>query len=134
MKGPNQAFDQAFDSHSIDTAFHVGGMLVRAVVYAARGAVASHYDCGRALLTGVLLGDVAATMLDLVWRGWARPRQAAVEFAVVAVIFLCVRSTLVWPDEQAECAILGLAAFGVFAGRAGGTVLTHLGPRENGFA
>ncbi len=119
---------------AIEHAIALTGLAVRAVVYAGVATFASGYDCGRALLTGLIAGDLAATLLATAWPGARDRRQLAIELALLGLLFLWVRPGLVWPDDLSFRAIVGLAAFGMFVSRAGGTVLTHLGPRENGFA
>ena len=119
---------------AIDHALDVTALLVRALAYVGIAAFASRYDCGQALLTGLIAGDLAASLLATVWPGAHDRRQVLVELAVLGVVFLWVRPGLMWPDDLSFRAILGLAAFGVFVGRAGGTLLTRLGPSENGFA
>ncbi len=117
----------------VDTAIHLTALLVRAGVYGCVGAFAGRYDCGHAVLTGLLAGDLAASLVGLA----LHPRQFAqllAELALLGLICLWVRADLVWPTLPAHRAIAGLAAFGVFASRAGGSVLTRLGPSENGFA
>jgi hypothetical protein len=117
----------------IEHAVDLAALVLRALAYAGFAAFASRYDCGQAILTGVFAGDAAASVVATAWAARDR-RQALGELAVLGLVFLWVRAGLVWPDDQAQRAILGLAAFGVFVGRAGTTVLSHLGPRENGFA
>ena len=116
--------------HAID----LTALALRAFAYAGVAAFASRYDCGQALLTGLFAGDAAATVVATTWPGARDRREIAAELTLLALVFLWVRPDLVWPDDTALRAILGLAAFGMFVGRAGGTALTHLGPRENGFA
>jgi hypothetical protein len=118
----------------LDGVVDIAAVAVRALAYAGLAAFASNYDCGQALLAGLLAGDLAASLLATAWPGDGDRRQVAFELAVLGAAFLWVRHELVWPDDLAMRAILGLAAFGVFVGRAGSTLLTRLGPSENGFA
>lgn len=118
----------------IDTALQVTALLLRAGAYALVGGLADHYDCGHAILTGVLTGDLAASLAALVWQRRDHAVQTIAELTMLGVIYLFVRGDLVWPVEPAMRAILGLAAFGVFVSRTGGAMLTDLGPRERGFA
>lgn len=127
------ARDEQLGSH-IDAAIDVASLLLRAGIYAVAALVAGHYDCGRALLTGLVVGDLAATALALAWQWRDAVMQSFAELALLALVFLFVRAQLEWPHEAPDRAILGLCALGVFAARAGRTVLTHLGPSENGFA
>lgn len=110
----------------VDAAVGVVGLLLRAAAYAAVGSVATHYDCGRAILTGVLVGDLAGSVAGLVQRGHSA-LQALAELALLGIVLLWVRDDLVWPADQALRAIAGLAGLGVFAGRLGGSVLTRIG-------
>ncbi len=113
---------------------HVGGVLLRGAVYALLATFASRYDCGQALLGGVVAGDLAASVLAAVWN-WSSDRRAAlVELAILAVAFLWVRAWLVWPEDPADRALFGLAAFGVFVARAGGTALTRIGSDHDGWS
>ncbi|MFN3242757.1 MAG: hypothetical protein ACE37K_14740 [Planctomycetota bacterium] len=118
----------------IDAAISFAGLLIRVGAYAVVGGFASHYACGQAILTGLFLGDLAASVL----RVFVQPREHLAQFfaelLVLAVVFLWARGDLVWPADTPTRAIIGLAAFGVFAGRAGGTTLTRFGPSEDGFA
>jgi hypothetical protein len=118
----------------IDRAIDVAALVVRALAYAGIAAFASGYDCGQALLAGLLVGDLAASLLATAWPGARDRRQLVLELAVLGAVLLYVRAEITWPDDLSLRAVLGLAAFGTFVGRAGSTVLTHLGPRENGFA
>jgi len=118
----------------VDAAIEFTGLLVRAGAYALVGGVASHYACGQVILTGLFVGDVAATVLGVFLAGRALLLQRVSELLLLGLVFLFVRGDLVWPEQQAMKALAGLAAFGVFAGRAGGGVLTRLGPSENGWA
>ena len=128
------ATDQELGLHRVDAAIHFTGLVVRAAIYAFCYAIADVYDCGRAVLTGLLVGDVAGNLLALLWEWRDGLLQAAAELALLGLVFLFVRSQLVWPDDLALRAILGLAAFGVFAAKIGGTLLTQLGPSQRGFA
>lgn len=128
------ASDEQLGFERVDAAIHLGSLLLRAAAYAFVYGVADRYDCGRALLTGVWLGDMIGNLIGLAWRWRETVVQALAELALLLVVFLFVRSQLVWPDELPLRAILGLAAFGVFAAKVGGTVLTHLGPDARGFA
>ena len=112
---------------------HITGLVVRGVAYAVVGGMASSYSCGQAILTGLLLGDLSASVLRVCWQARDNLAQPAAELALLGLIYLWVRSDLVWPDDQATKAIIGLAALGVFAARAGGGALTRFGPSENGF-
>lgn len=118
----------------VDAAIHLGALLARAAAYAFVYAIADVYDCGRAILTGVWLGDVGGHLVSLCWQWRDAAAQVLAELALLGIVYLCVRSQLVWPDDLPLRAILGLAAFGVFASRLGGSLLTQLGPGERGFA
>lgn len=128
------ASDRDLGFEQIDAAIHYGALLIRAVAYAFVYAVADLYDCGRALLTGIWLGDVAGHLLELVWLRRDAWLQAVSELLLLGVVWLFIRSQLVWPVELPLRAILGLAAFGVFASRLGGTWFTVLGANHRGFA
>lgn len=124
--------DLVFDH--VDTAIHFGALLARAAAYAFVYAIADVYDCGRAILTGVWLGDVAGHLFGLAWLWRDALVQVLAELALLAVVYMCIRTQLVWPAELPLRAILGLAAFGVCSTRVGGTLLTQLGPSERDFA
>ena len=126
--------DEDLGVHHVEAAFRFGGLLLRAGVYAFVYAIADRYDCGRALLTGLLLGDLLGHLLSLAWQWRDGLVQVLAELGLLAIVFLFVRSQMVWPDELPLRAILGLAAFGVFASKIGGSLLTHLGPSERGLA
>ncbi len=120
--------------HRVDAAFHWMGLFVRAGVYAFVGSIAVHFDCGRAVLTGLLVGDFAGHLVSLAWQWRIGIANAVAELALLGLICLWARAQLVWPEELPLRAILGLCAFGVFASRIGGSLLTQPGPSERGFA
>jgi hypothetical protein len=128
------ATDQELGLDRVDAAIHFGALLARAAAYAFVFAIADVYDCGRAILTGVWLGDVVGHLVGLCWQWRDGAVQVLAELALLGLVFLLVRSQLVWPEELPLRAILGLAAFGVFTTRVGGTLFTVLGPSERGFA
>lgn len=128
------ATDRELGLERVDAAIHFGALLARAAAYAFVYAIADVYDCGRAILTGVWLGDVIGHLVGLAWQWRDAALQVLAELALLGVVFLLVRSQLVWPEELPLRAILGLAAFGVFAARVGGSLFTQLGPSESGFA
>lgn len=118
----------------VDTAVQVTALLLRAGAYALVGGLADQYDCGHAILTGVLTGDLAASVAGLVWQRRGHAAQTVAELVLLGIVYLAVRGDLAWPAEPALRAILGLAAFGVFVTRTGGAMLTDLGPSKSGFA
>jgi len=118
----------------VDAAIRFGGLLVRALAYAGIYAIADRYDCGQAILTGVLAGDFLSRLVSIAWEWRDGMLQFAAELALLLLVFLFVRSQMVWPEDLALRAIIGLAAFGVFSAQIGGTVFTRLGSSENGFA
>jgi hypothetical protein len=128
------ATDEELGVRCVDAAFHWTGLLVRAAIYTFFWSVADTYDCGRALLTGLLVGDIAGHLLALLWQWRDGMLQIAAEIALLGLVWLFVRTQTIWPDEPSLRAVLGLAAFGVFVGKVGGTLLTQLGPTERGFA
>lgn len=117
----------------LDAAIGFAGLFARTFAYSAIAALANQYDCGRAILTGIFAGDLLSRLvaLGLEWRD-SRLAVAA-ELLLLGLVFLCVRRWLWWPDDQAERAIVGLAGFGVFAGQVGGSLVTRLGPRDDGW-
>lgn len=121
------------DVQQVDAAIRFGGLLLRALAYAAVYAIAGRYDCGAAILTGVLAGDLGSRLAALSWQWREEPLQSAAELALLGIVLLCVRSQMTWPDDQALRAIVGLTAFGVFTAQFGGTVLVRLGPARGGF-
>ena len=118
----------------IDAAIGYGALLVRALAYAVLYATVDHYDCGRAMLTGVLAGDVLSRLVSIAWQWRDEPLQFCADLLLLGLVFLFVRAQMVWPDDQALRAIVGLAAFGVGSVQVGGTLLTRLGPSQNDFA
>lgn len=133
MLGCMSADEQAVIGNRVDAAFRVTGLLVRAIAYAGIAALADRYDFGRAILTGVLAGDLLSRLLALTWELRECWIAAVAELAVLGVVFLFVRPWLVWPDDPASRALVGLAGFGVLAGQVGSTVFTRLGPHQDGF-
>lgn len=128
------ATDRELGLEHVDRAIHFGALLARAFAYAFVYSIADAYDCGRAILTGIWLGDVAGHLVGLVWQWRDELAQVAAELALLGIVYLFVRSQLVWPHELPLRAILGLAAFGVFASRVGGSLFTQFGTGERGFA
>ncbi|MBL8732356.1 MAG: hypothetical protein JNN13_08305 [Planctomycetes bacterium] len=110
----------------LDSAFHVGGLVVRVVGYAALAAVASHYDFGRALLAGLFYGDLAATAAAMFVRGAAGSIDTAGELLLLLLVALCVGGMLQAPDDNAARAVLTLAALGVFTSRIGKELMRRL--------
>ena len=92
-----------FDDHAlqngIDTAFEYGGLLLRALGYAALYAVASNYDCGRPMLAGVLAGDLVSHVVLVFLRWHDSLLTIASELALTALVVLLVRDQLAWPAE-----------------------------------
>jgi hypothetical protein len=109
------------------------GLLVRAGCYAALAACANRFEFGPALCLGLLVGDFSATVANVTWQFRDGKVIAFAELAVLALVYWCFVGRIDWPDEPALRAILGLAAFGVFTTRVGGSVLTRLGPNEHEF-
>ena len=126
--------DEELGLDRADAAFRFGGLLLRAFVYTFVYAVADFHDCGRALLTGLLLGDIVGHLTALLWQWRDGLVQVLAELALLGLVFLWVRSQMVWPEDLSQRAILGLAAFGVFAGKVGESLFTRLGPSAQGFA
>ncbi|MBL8754798.1 MAG: hypothetical protein JNK15_15950 [Planctomycetes bacterium] len=118
---------------SIDATFGLAGLLLRVGVYFVVGTLAQRHDCGPALLAGTLLGDFTATVVRAAWSFRTCAWQSAGELVVLAIVIACCRGALVVPECQAQRAILGLAAFGVFAGRFGKEALARLGRRDDGW-
>jgi hypothetical protein len=118
----------------IDTAFYVVGLLVRAVVYSGVYVAAGHYDCGPAMLTGILMGDLGSQLVVLAWDWREHLLILLGEIAILMVIVAAVRAHLAWPDDPALRAIVCLAGFGAFAVNVGAALLVRLGPSEGEFA
>ena len=111
----------------IDAAIEFTSLLVRALAYAGMATLASHYDCGCAILTGLFVGDVAATIVGLFTGPRHRLMQACAELGLLLIVWFLANGDMTWPADPATRAIIGLAAFGVFAGRAGGGLMTRIG-------
>lgn len=124
--------DPGLTVQRVDAAIRFSGLFARALAYVALYAVVDNYDCGRAILTGVLVGDLGSRLLSLVWEWHDGLLPVVAELLLLGIITLCVRSQMVWPDDSALRAIAGLAAFGVFTVQIGGTMLTRLGPSDDG--
>lgn len=122
------------DLQRIDAVLSWSAVLVRAFGYALLVATASHYDFGRALLTGVFLGDLGGQVVTLVWNRGERLAPTAWTLALLAATWIFARSTLGWPDDPAQRAVLVLAGFGAFVGAVGGSALTRFGRDEGEFA
>lgn len=126
------AADDPLPSQPIDVALELASALLRVGIYAVFAGFVNRYDCGAALLTGVLTGDLIASAARWLWRWRDGLLPATSELLVLGAFWLWARSELVWPACPAQRAILGLAAFGVLVSRLGHTALTRLGPSEHG--
>ena len=117
-----------FDDHAlqngIDAAFEYGGLLLRALGYAALYAVASNYDCGKPMLAGVLAGDLVSHTILVFVRGFHSLATIASELALTVLVLLLARDQLALPDELPMRAIFGLAAFGACIGKFPGAFTT----------
>jgi hypothetical protein len=140
LQAPRHSTDQdhvtAVDdplARRIDTTFGVAGLLVRAIVYGIVGSFAQRYDCGPAMLAGTLFGDLAATLVRAAWSFRTCVWQCAGELLLFASVAAWCRALLLVPECQAQRAILGLAALGVFVGRVGKEALGRLGRRDEGW-
>ena len=132
MPGSVTALEPTQPSHAATVLAHGVGLLVRLAAYGAAAAFLAGYDCGQALLAGVLAGDLLASLARVGWTWHDGPAQALAELAVLAAIWLWVRDQLLWPDDPAQRALVGLAAFGVLVTRSGGEALVRLGPAHDG--
>jgi hypothetical protein len=132
MPGPVTALEPAYPPHAATALAHGVGLLVRFAAYGAAASFLAGYDCGQALLAGILAGDLLASVVRVAWTWRDGPAQALAELAVLLVIWLWVRHQLVWPDDPAQRALVGLAAFGVLVTRSGGEALVRLGPAHDG--
>ena len=117
-----------------DAMLNAAALLLRAAFYAVVVLIAEPYDCGRALLGGIVLGDLAASAFALLCRQCENAAVMLAELALLAIAFVWVRSHVPWPHEPPDQALLFLAAFGVFAALAGRNVLLRIGPSESDFA
>jgi hypothetical protein len=133
MTSTEQGLEQDVEQR-VDAAIGYAALLVRALFYAGIWATVDHYDCGRAMLTGVLVGDIGSRLVSIAWEWRDGLLQVGAELLLLAIVFLFVRSQMVWPDDPAMRAIIGLAAFGVGSVQVGGQLLVRFGPRRSGFA
>ena len=120
--------DEPRELQPILTAFHYGGLLLRAIGYLAVFAIAQRYDFGQALLTGILIGDIAGQCIQAVLHWRSEPLAQSCQLLFLALVYLGLRSMLTWPPEPALRAIAFLAAFGAFSGHVGSSMLLRLGP------
>lgn len=127
----------AHDEHigrGIDAMLSGALLLARAGLYAVTALLAGDHEFGRALLAGIVIGDLAASAFALLWRECEHAALLFAELALLAIAYLWIRSRVPWPHEPPDQALLFLAAFGVFAARAGKDALTRIGPGESDFA
>jgi len=110
----------------LDSAFHVGGLVVRVVGYAVAAYVASQYDFGHALLLGLFVGDVAASVATLFLVTGTTLVQVANDLLLLLLVAFCIGGYLHLPTDPAQRAVAGLVAFGVLASRVGAGMLTRL--------
>lgn len=124
------ALDKTTEMEHVDAAFHYGGLLFRAVGYMLVYALADRFDFGRSMLTGVLLGDLIGQAAKVAWSWRYNVLGQLGELLLIGVVYLLVRSMMVWPEDPAMRAITGLSAFGLLVGHVGGSVLTRIGPSD----
>ncbi|MCA8977146.1 MAG: hypothetical protein KDC98_20655 [Planctomycetes bacterium] len=125
------AVEETRGLQTIDATFHYGAIVLRACGYLAVFAIARNYDCGRAILTGVLAGDMVGQLvkIGMLWRD--NPLVQFGELLLLGIIYLLVQDMIAWPQDTAMRAIVGLAGFGMLTGHIGGSMLTQLGPSPN---
>lgn len=117
----------------IEAAVSFAALLVRVVVYMLVVSFASRFPSGQAILTGVLLGDVAATLVKTFVQQRESVAQCTAELTLIGLVYLFSHGQTGWPQDSARQGILALAALGVVATRTG-FASTHLGTRDDGFA
>ena len=66
--------DDPLPSQPIDVALELASALLRVGIYAVFAGFVNRYDCGAALLTGVLTGDLIASAARWLWR-WSSPAR-----------------------------------------------------------
>jgi len=113
------SFDEPAELQMTDAAFHYGGILFRAIGYLVLWGIAQNYDFGTALLTGVLAGDLIGQLARVARHLRDEPLVQLGEIAFLGLIYLFARPLLVWPEDSAMRAIVGLAAFGALIGHTG---------------
>ena len=121
-------------SRSIDAMLSGAVMLLRAGFYVVFAMLADDFEFARALLAGIVVGDLAASAFAFAWKECEHAALMFAELALLGIAFLWIRSRVPWPTETPDQALLFLAAFGVFVARAGRNALTRLGPSESDFA
>ncbi len=104
---------------------NAGALVARGLLYAAAYVAADHYDCGRAILAGLLLGDAIGNLAAFwTWRhAWPDLLGQAL---LLGLCWLCLHDRVGWPDDPAQRAVLGLTAFGVGVARLGGSLLSRM--------
>ena len=99
--------------------------------YLALFVLAARVDCGPALCAGVLLGDATSFVGLTLWHWRGEPVAFGAALALFALLFLVFGHRFDLPQEPAQRAILGLAAFGTVAGRLGRDLLGRLSGHED---
>lgn len=125
------AVDQVQLGERIEATFRTAGLLLQAAIYAAIAVLAEHCDFGGPLLVGVLAGDLLGRLLVLVWEWRQNPPLVAAELALLGLVYWFVRRWLVWPEDPAMRAVLGLAGFGAFVARFGSTLWRRSGQSDD---
>ncbi|GAB4145089.1 MAG: hypothetical protein Fur0037_12940 [Planctomycetota bacterium] len=114
----------------VDAAFVIGGFAARCLLYGSLYAVAGKWDFGPALLSGIMLGDLAACLAS--FAAGARERgRSAVELATILGI-------AIWwwthgggvPERPEYQAILALSGIGSFATRFACRTARGIGPDD----
>lgn len=118
--------------HWVDRTFHVVGLLVRSAVYLLLFHLADKVDCGPALCGGVLLGDVTSFVALTLWHWRGELVAFLAALALFTLLFLVFGHRFDVPQEPAQRAILGLAAFGTVSGRLGRDLLDRVSGRNDG--
>lgn len=121
------AADHALTDRLVDGAFGAVGLGARVLVYGLVGSFANRYGCGPALLTGALVGDFAGSVVRTIWVRNHGLGLVVIEWVVLVIAWLWLQDQLRWSADPADRALLGLAAFGVFAGRVGSAALQSTG-------
>lgn len=125
------SLDRTSEMDHVEAAFHYGGLVLRAVGYLVLFAIADNYDFGRALLTGVLAGDLLGQALKIL-TSWRHGLVSQVcELLFIGLVYLLTHHLMLWPNDAAMSAIAGLSALGVVSGHVGGSLLTRLGPTDS---
>jgi hypothetical protein len=126
-----RAFDHAAYDR-IDRAIDAAIMVARVLGYVLVWWLAARHPIAAVVMGGMFVGDLIgrAVAVAIALVHGEPVGRALGEIGLVLGAWLLLGGRAAWPDDPAERALLGLAAFGMFAATTGRAFWTHLLPRD----